>query len=163
MLICGCGRWMHAEGVEEGLQDSGMETWLVRSKCYGCGLSVGVEASPDQAVTLVDRLLWTDDARSVLERMPPYVEPLVRQEVEGYARSAGLRVITYALLGEARRGEPVAWDAEAEARLANVPAPVRAMARLELERTAVERGQPRVTVALMEEVKARYFGLAERP
>ncbi|MGH7166505.1 MAG: PCP reductase family protein [Nitrospiraceae bacterium] len=152
---------MHTEGVEEGLQDAGVETWLVRSECCGCGLSVGVEASPDQAVTLVDRLLWTDDAHSVLERMPPYVEPLVKQEVEAYARSAGMRVITYAFLSEARRGEPVAWDAEAEARLTNVPAPVRAMARLELERTAVERGQPRVTVALMEEVKARYFGLAQ--
>jgi hypothetical protein len=34
------------------------------------------------------------------------------------------------------------------------------MARLELERTAAERGQACVTVALMEEVKARYFGMA---
>ena len=37
---------------------------------------------------------------------------------------------------------------------------VRAMARVELERTAVDRGAGRVTVALMEEVKARYFGMA---
>jgi hypothetical protein len=44
--------------------------------------------------------------------------------------------------------------------LDNVPAPVRAMARVELERTAAERGQARITVALMEEVKAKYFGMA---
>jgi hypothetical protein len=56
----------------------------------------------------------------------------------------------------------VVWDAEAERRLANVPAPVRAMARVELERTAAERGELRVTVALMEEVKARYFGMGQK-
>jgi hypothetical protein len=37
---------------------------------------------------------------------------------------------------------------------------VRAMARIELERTAADRGDTRITVALMEEVKARYFGMA---
>jgi hypothetical protein len=36
------------------------------------------------------------------------------------------------------------------------------MAKVELERTALERGQPRVTVALMEEVKAKYFGMAAK-
>jgi hypothetical protein len=36
------------------------------------------------------------------------------------------------------------------------------MARVELERTAVDRGSKRVTVALMEEVKAKYFGMAAR-
>jgi hypothetical protein len=33
------------------------------------------------------------------------------------------------------------------------------MARIELERTAADRGEARITVALMEEVKARYFGM----
>jgi len=41
-----------------------------------------------------------------------------------------------------------------------LPAPVRTMARIELERTAADRGETRITVALMEEVKARYFGMA---
>jgi hypothetical protein len=35
------------------------------------------------------------------------------------------------------------------------------MARIELERTAMERGQAEVTVALMDEVKARYFGRSQ--
>ena len=48
---------------------------------------------------------------------------------------------------------------DAERRLERVPAPVRAMARIELERTAADRGEARITVALMEEVKARYFGM----
>jgi hypothetical protein len=36
------------------------------------------------------------------------------------------------------------------------------MAKIELERTAAERGTTRITVALMEEVKARYFGMGAR-
>jgi len=40
-----------------------------------------------------------------------------------------------------------------------VPAAVRAMARQELERTALEKGEPRVTVGMMQEVKGRYFGM----
>ncbi|MBI4402290.1 MAG: PCP reductase family protein [Nitrospirae bacterium] len=162
MLICGCGRWMHTQGVDEREEAGRGPIWLVRSECLACGLSIGFEAPPEEAAVLVDRLMWTDDARHLLERMPPYVEPLVRREVEEYARSKGQRVITCAVLTQARHGGMVAWDPEAERRLENVPAPVRAMARLELERTAAERGQSRVTVALMEEVKARYFGFAGR-
>jgi hypothetical protein len=164
MLVCGCGRWMHTQGVDERLDEVAAEShataWLVRSECLGCGLLVGLEAPSEQALALVDRLVWTDDAAHVLERMPPYVATLVKAEVEDYARAQGQKVVTLTLLGQARQGTPVAWDEEAERRLRNVPAPVRAMARLELERTAAERGQPRVTVALMEEVKARYFGMA---
>jgi hypothetical protein len=103
--------------------------------------------------------MWTDEARHRLDRMPPYVQQLLVPEVEQYAVTTGQRVITLAVLEEARRGRAVSWEPEAERRLANVPAAVRAMARTELERTAVEQGQARVTVALMEQVKARYFGM----
>jgi len=151
---------MHTEGVDERVDEIGAETWLVRTECHGCGLRVGLETSSDQAMALVDRLMWTDEARHVLDRMPPYVAPLLRHEVEDYARSTGNRVITFALLAQARHGGAVVWEPEAERRLENIPAPVRAMARVELERTAVEKGQSEVTVSLMEEVKAKYFGMA---
>ncbi|MFQ5992419.1 MAG: PCP reductase family protein, partial [Nitrospiraceae bacterium] len=160
MLVCGCGRWLHTEGVEEHSGEQGAEVWLVRSECRGCGLRVGLESTPDQAASLVDRLVWSDDARHALDRLPPYVAPLVKDEVEQFVRSKGQRVVTFALLSLARHGGSVEWDPDAERRLENVPAPVRAMARMELERTAAERGQPRVTVGLMEEIKARYFGMA---
>jgi hypothetical protein len=104
--------------------------------------------------------MWTDEARHVLDRMPPYVAPLVRQKAEDYARSKEQRVISFTVLAQAQNGGTVAWDLEAERRLDNVPGPVRAMAKVELERTALERGQSVVTVALMEEVKAKYFGMA---
>ncbi len=163
MLVCGCGRWMHTQGVDEQpdprAEGRGAAAWLVRCECLACGLLVGLDASSEEALALVDRLMWTDDAQHMLERMPPYVAPLVKAEVEEYARAQGRKVVTMTLLGQARQGGAVGWDAEAERRLDNVPAPVRVMARLELERTAIEKGDGRVTVSLMEEVKARYFGM----
>jgi hypothetical protein len=103
--------------------------------------------------------MWTDDAIHRLGRMPPYLAPLVRGEVEQDVRVRGERVVTYDTVLRPRTGERVEWEPEAERRLDKVPAPVRAMARIELERTAGDRGETRITVALMEEVKARYFGM----
>jgi hypothetical protein len=155
---------MHTEGLEEGPDEGSDAVWLVRWECRGCGLRVGAEAPAVQAERLVDRVMWTDDARHRLERIPPYASPFVREQAESYARLMQWRVMTYDRFLQAQMGEQVAWDAEAERRLANVPAPVRAMARVELERTALDRGgEPRVTVSLMEEVKARYFGMGQKP
>lgn len=161
MLTCGCGRWMHTEGIEERM-DGAAPAWFVRFECCGCQSLFGMEAPVNEAGKLVDRLMWTDEARHVLDRMPPYVAPLVRHDAEDYARAKGERVITFTLLAQARNGGTVDWEPEAQRRLDNVPGPVRAMAKVELERTALERGQPRVTVALMEEVKAKYFGMAAK-
>jgi len=160
MLVCSCGRWMHTEGIEERTGTDAGEIWFVRFECRGCGLRVGVDVPVVEASALVDRVMWTDDAWHCLERVPPYITALIQEQVESYARIHHHRVITYDLFLQAKIGESIAWDAEAERRLNNVPPPVRAMARVELERTAAERGQARVTVALMEEVKARYFGMA---
>ncbi len=153
---------MHTEGIEERIDATGTERWFVRSECRGCGFRVGVDFSADQAAAFVDRFMWTDEARHRLDRMPPYLAPLVKEEVESYAKARNHRVVTYDLIARAQQGEAVIWDHEAERRLSNVPMPVRAMARVELERTAIERGLSRVTVELMEEVKAKYFGMAAR-
>ncbi len=160
MLVCGCGGWMHTEGVEERLSGDGQPTWFVRTECRPCRWLVGIDIPAGQVDGLVDRLMWSDDAKHRLDRVPPYAVPLLRELVEGFAKARQQRVITYDLIDQAQTGEVVAWDPDAEQRLANVPAPVRAMARVELERTAVDRGARVVTVALMEEVKARYFGMA---
>jgi hypothetical protein len=160
MLTCGCGRWMHTEGIEERTYKDGALQWFIRSECRGCGLKVGVDVPAGQMSGLVDRLMWTDDALHRLDRMPPYLAPLFRDEVEQDIRMRGERVVTYDVLLRPRTGERIEWDAEAERRLSKVPAPVRAMAKVELERTAADRGQTRITVALMEELKAKYFGMA---
>jgi hypothetical protein len=107
-------------------------------------------------------MMWTDDAIHRLDRMPPYLAPLVRGEVEQDMRMRGERVVTYDILLRPRTGERIEWDVDAERRLDRVPAPVRAMARIELERTVADRGETRITVALMEEVKARYFGMGAK-
>ena len=162
MLTCGCGRWMHTEGIEERSYEDGSLQWFIRSECGGCGLKVGVDAPAGEYNGLVDRLMWTDDALYRLERMPPYLAPLVRDEVEQDMRARGERVVSYDILTRPRNGERIEWEPEAERRLGNVPAPVRAMAKVELERTAAERGSDRITVALMEEVKAKYFGMGAK-
>ncbi len=84
---------------------------------------------------------------------------MFREDVEQDVRARGERVVTYDTVLRVRTGERIEWEPEAERRLDNVPAPVRAMARIELERTAADRGIARITVALMEEVKAKYFGM----
>jgi hypothetical protein len=152
---------MHTEGIEERAREDGSLQWFIRSECRSCGTKVGVDVPAGQS-GLVDRIMWTDEARHRLERIPPYVAPLVREDVEQDLRVRGERVVTYESLLRPRTGDRIEWEPEAERRLSNVPAPVRAMAKIELERTAAERGITRITVALMEEVKAKYFGLAAK-
>jgi hypothetical protein len=152
---------MHTEGIEERASDDGAPQWFIRSECRECGLKVGIDVPAGQTQGLVDRVMWTDDALHRLERLPPYLAPLLRDEVEQDVQARGERVVAYDTLLRPRTEAQIVWEPEAERRLDNVPAPVRAMARVELERTAAERGETRITVALMEEVKARYFGMAE--
>lgn len=159
MLVCGCGNWMHTQGVDEQSDETDASEWMVRLECRRCNAHVGAVGSSDEAVKLVDRFMWSDEARHALDRLPPYVQSLVKPEAEAFVRNRQQRVMTSALFSQARNGGLVAWDADAEHRLEKVPAAVRAMARQELERTAIDKGQSQVTVALMEEVKARYFGM----
>src|SRR2546422_9529832 len=156
MLMCNCGRLMHTQGVEERT-DGSPQPWLVRSECGECGLRVACVASPEEAAALVDRLIWTDDARHVLERMPPYLEPMVRREVEDYAGSKGQRVITFALLAQARNGGTVAWDPGAERRLGKVAAPGRGGGGGEMGNTPLGKGVSGGSNALVGESKARGF------
>lgn len=150
---------MHTEGIEERCGADPSPQWFVRSECRGCGLKIGVDVPAGRAEPFIDRLIWTDEARHRLERVPPYAVPQVRAEVEQSVRIRGERVVSYDAFDRVGADGRVNWDPEAERRLENVPAAVRAMARIELERTASDRGDGRVTVALMEEVKARYFGM----
>ena len=108
---------------------------------------------------MIRDMVWTDEARHYLDRQPPYIASLLRGEVEHYARTKDRSLVSMALVVEARNGGSISWNPDAERRLSRVPAGVRAMARVELERTAMDRGMSEVTVSLMEEVKARYFGM----
>ena len=155
-MQCACGADFRCEALEEW--EEGLV--FLRYRCERCGFGVGIETDRRNAGRFFGGPVWTDEARHRLERLPPYVEPLVRQEVEDYAGRQGLTVLSTDLMTEAGNHGMVSWHPDATRRLSRIPGPVRAMARVELERTAQDRGLSEVTVELMEEIKARYFGMA---
>ena len=155
-MQCACGSAFRCDALEEGSEGS----VFLRYGCQDCRFRLGIETDFRQASVLFDCLMWTDEAQHDLDRLPPYVEPLVRQTIEEYAERNNLRVISTDLMAEARNQGMVSWSLDAKRRLSNIPSAVRAMARVELERTAQDRGLSEVTVELMEEIKARYFGMA---
>lgn len=156
MLECPCGQTMMLGPVEELAGDQLWGIWT----CPDCGIRIGGEGTPKDFDRLIEAIIWTDEAQYQVDRLPPYAQPFVREEVGAFSRQQQHRVVTHARMIAAQNKGVVAWSPEAEARLANVPAAVRAMAKVELERTAIDRSLPEVTVPLMEELKARYFGLA---
>lgn len=155
-MRCACGQLFGLRTIEEFDEQSP----FVRYVCYACGYQFGVEGEAQELSRLFSKIEWTDEAQHSLDRLPPYVEPLVRRAVERYAVEKHVRLVTSSFMIEAKNRGSVIWNPDAERRLSRVPAPVRAMARVELERTALDRGLPEVSVALMEEIKARYFGMA---
>ncbi len=155
-MQCGCHYSFRIADVEELPSDSVFATF----HCDRCGFSLGVEGSAKELDPLVLRTIWTGEALYHMSRLPPYLVPLVCEEVEEFVSTRNQMIVTGARVGSARNKGMVEWTPDAERRIDNVPSGIRAMARVELERTALDRGMSAVTVALMEEVKARYFGMA---
>ncbi len=155
-MQCVCQQSFHVEDVEELESDE----VFARFQCGGCGWTVGAEGALKKIDPLVPAITWSDEANYHLSRLPPYLASLVRDEVETFAQGQQHQIVTYARMVTARNKGQVEWSPDAERRLANVPSGIRTMAKTELERTAIDRGMPEVTVALMEEVKTRYFGMA---
>ncbi len=141
------------------IEEVDASTCLARYICELCEGRIGIEGERKEVTALLDRICWTDEALHVLDRMPPYAVPFYRDDVERYARTTGTYLVTFDFLGEAKNQGTVSWSPETLGRLERIPPAIRAMARVELERTALERGMTEVTVSLMEEIKARYFGL----
>ncbi len=154
-MTCACGSDFRRCAIEEWDERHS----LLRYACRHCGFQLGIEADNREASRFFDSPTWTDEAQHRLERLPPYIEPLVRQEAEAYAGQKNLKLISTGVMAEAGNGGMMSWQPDAERRLSRIPGPVRAMARVELERTAHDRGMPEVTAALMDEIKARYFGI----
>ncbi len=155
-MQCGCQQTLAFQEVEELASDE----VFARFHCEGCGWAIGAEGSPKDIDPLVPQKTWSDEAQYLLSRLPPYLAFLVRDEVEAFSDDQQYKIVTADRLTTARNKGMIAWSADAERRLANVPSGIRTMAKTELERTALDRGMPEVTVALMEEVKTRYFGMA---
>lgn len=155
-MQCGCQQSFHVEEVEELESDE----VLARFQCDGCGWAIGAEGPLKEIDPLLPFITWSDEAQYHLSRLPPYLAVLVRDEVEIFSSDRHYGIVTHSRMVTARNKGEVEWSSDAERRLANVPSGIRTMAKTELERTALDRGMPEVTVALMEEVKTRYFGMA---
>ena len=108
---------------------------------------------------MVTSLLWSTEAYHEVDRLPPYIGPLIKRETEDYAQKEGRRVITLAVFRESRNRGKVSWTSLAEGRLQKVPAPIRSMAKVEIERMAIDRGLCEVTENLMDEAKAKFLGM----
>jgi len=102
-------------------------------------------------------LEWSAEALERLEKIPDFVRPTVRAEVEAAARKAGQTFVTQAMLDQykATPGE-LSWTSDARQRLDNIPFFIRPMARKEIERMAREKGRTEVTVELMDQAKSAF-------
>ena len=155
---CCCGAVMEAKALEEESPLS----YHLRLGCTACANWVMASGRLEDITPLVQRALWSNEAHHELDRLPPYIESLVREEVESYAAQEGRALITVALFQEARLRGKVSWPSAAKDRLANIPAPIRSMAKVEIERMAIEQGLSEVTEALMDEAKAKFLGMRGR-
>lgn len=143
----------------KALEEESPLSYHLRLCCTECANWVTTWGRLEEIRPLVTRMLWSNEARHELERLPPYVGPMVREEVESYADREQQMLITVSLYHEARNRGKVSWAQSAQDRLSNIPAPVRSMAKVEIERMAIERGLSEVTEALMDEAKAKFLGM----
>jgi hypothetical protein len=121
-MQCGCGQcweWTEVEEIDEAI-------CLGKGECPICRGRFGIEGGAKEIGPVLGRTIWSDEAGHVLERLPPYVAPLVREEVEEYAQAKGARLITLAILIESKNRGAIFWSPEAERRLERVPAAVQA-------------------------------------
>jgi len=157
-IRCCCGAVLEAKVLEE---ESPLSFHL-RFGCAACANWVTVSGRLDEITPLVSYRLWSREAHHELERLPPHIAPLVRDEVESYAAKEGRVLITVTVFQEARLRGKVSWSAAMTQRLANVPETIRSMAKVEIERMALEQGLSEVTEALMDEAKAKFLGMRGR-
>lgn len=112
----------------------------------------------DSATTGSEPLTWTPDAKERLDRLPAFVQPMVRSSVEAYARKHGFTKITLQVMDDSKNAsDGMTWTPEAEQRLENIPDFIRPMARKEIERLAKERGATSITAELMDEAKDKFM------
>lgn len=128
--------------------------------CPFSSMMAGMQPEAAMPTEPVKELCWTADAEDRLERVPSFMRPMIKMGVESYARKNNISDITAEVM-DASKNDPgdIAWSKEAEARLDNIPAFVRPMAKKEIERIAKERGETEISQALMEESKDKFIGM----
>jgi len=102
-------------------------------------------------------LEWSAEALDRLAKIPDFVRPTVRAEVEAYARKSGESFVTQAMIDQYKgTTAELAWTPEASKRLENIPFFIRPMAKKEIERMAREQGRAEVTADMMDHAKTAF-------
>ncbi|MBI5776494.1 MAG: PCP reductase family protein [Nitrospirae bacterium] len=146
-------------GAKAGAAPAGGKT---EEKSGGCPFSamvaqMGLTAS-DMKAGAASSFTWSPDAKEKLEKLPAFVQPMVRSSVEAYARKHNYTTITLQVMDDSKNdSNGIAWAPDAERRLENIPDFIRPMARREVERIAKERGLATVTAQVMDEAKDKFM------
>lgn len=103
-------------------------------------------------------LQWSPDAQERLDKLPSFVQPMVKGSVETFARKNGYSTVTLQVMDDSKNSSNgLSWSPEAEERLRNIPDFIQPMARKEIERLAQERGATTVSAELMDEAKEKFM------
>jgi hypothetical protein len=146
-------------GAKAGAAPAGGKT---EEKSGGCPFSamvaqMGLTAS-DMKAGAASSFAWSPDAKEKLEKLPAFVQPMVRSSVEAYARKHNYTTITLQVMDDSKNdSNGIVWAPDAEQRLENIPDFIRPMARREVERIAKERGLATVTAQVMDEAKDKFM------
>jgi hypothetical protein len=155
IIQCCCGGSLRCATLEE----ISPIAYRLRLDCHRCANWVTASGRYEEIEAMVESRLWSNDVQHELDRLPPHIAPLVKQEVETYADKHRRRIITMSLFWEAKNRGKISWTPLTESRLSNVPASIRAMAKVEIERMAIDRGLTEITEALMDEAKTKFLGM----
>jgi len=131
-------------------------------KTGGCPFSAMVAqmglTGSDMKAGAASSFTWSPDAKEKLEKLPAFVQPMVKASVEAFARKQGYATITLQVMDDSKNdSNGIAWAKDAEQRLENIPDFIRPMARREIERIARERGLATVTAQVMDEAKDKFM------
>jgi len=132
------------------------------AKAGGCPFSAMVAqmglTATDMKAGAASSFTWSPDAKEKLDKLPVFVQPMVRSSVEAYARKHGYAAITLQVMDDSKNdSNGISWAPDAEQRLENIPDFIRPMARREVERIAKERGLATVTAQVMDEAKDKFM------
>jgi len=132
------------------------------TKSGGCPFSAMVAqmglTGSDMKAGAASSFTWSPDAKEKIDKLPAFVQPMVKASVEAYARKHNYTTITLQVMDDSKNdSNGIAWSPDAEKRLDNIPDFIRPMARREVERIAKERGLATVTAQVMDEAKDKFM------
>jgi len=103
-------------------------------------------------------LEWSAEATERLERIPSMIRPVVKRDVEEYARKNDFSSVTIQVMDDVKNSaNDITWSPEAEARLERLPDFIRPMAKREIERMTKDKGSSQVTADIMDEAKTKFM------